>query len=99
MSAKNSPIEKPQQEGLVITRIFACAASARVEGLDRPRDVYALVGAKGIYVAYTARSICASVASICVACVPLKGKDFWSTGVYREIVPFEANCMHRFLRG
>jgi uncharacterized protein YndB with AHSA1/START domain len=85
MSAKNSPIEKPQQAGLVITRVFAAPRELVWKAWTEPAFLVRWQGPKG----FTAPvcKIDLRVGGKYLFCMRSpEGKDYYSTGVYREVV-------------
>ncbi len=88
MSAKSNPTGKPAQEGLVITRIFDAPRELVWRAWTDPEHAMRWWGPKN----FTAPvcKIDLRVGGKYLFCMRSSdGKDFWSTGVYREIVPLK----------
>ena len=88
MSAKNSPIEKPQQAGLVITRIFAAPRALVWKAWTEPESCMRWWGPNGFTAPVCKIDLRVGGKYLCCMRSP-DGKDYYSTGVYREIVPLE----------
>jgi uncharacterized protein YndB with AHSA1/START domain len=96
MSAKSNTIEKSRQAGLMITRIFAAPPSLVFRSWTNPKYLASWWGPKG----FTAPlcNIDLRIGGKYHFCMRSPdGKDYYSTGVYREIVnPKRIVCTDSF---
>ena len=88
MSTKEGRIKSPTEQELVITRVFDAPREAVWKAWTDPERMKLWWGPKG----FTAPviNIDFRVGGTILSCMRSpEGRDFWGTGVYREIVPLE----------
>lgn len=85
---KNNPAEESAKQELVITRIFDAHREFVWKAWTVPERVMRWWGPKGFTTPFC--KIDFRVGGAYLNCMRSpEGKDYWSTGVYREIVPLE----------
>ncbi len=88
MVAKNSSQKGPAERKLVITRIFDAPRAVVWKAWTEPKHFMLWWGPKGFTAPFC--KIDFRVGGVYHSCMRSpEGKDYWSTGVYREIVPLE----------
>jgi uncharacterized protein YndB with AHSA1/START domain len=84
----NNPVTKPAERALVITRIFNAPREQVWKAWTKPEHMKRWWGPKGF--TSPVSKIDLRVGGAYLSCMRSpEGQDFWSTGVYREIVPLE----------
>ena len=85
---KNNPAEESAERELVITRIFDAPSELVWKAWTDPERVMRWWGPKGFTAPFC--KIDFRVGGVYLYCMRSpEGKDYWNTGVYREIVPLE----------
>jgi uncharacterized protein YndB with AHSA1/START domain len=85
---RNSPATKPAERVLVITRVFDAPRSLVFKAWTDPEHVVRWWGPKGFTTPFCKIDLrLGGVFHYCMRSP--EGKDYWNTGVYREIVPLE----------
>jgi len=88
MVAGKSPATGPGGEALIITRVFAAPSASVWQAWTEPETCKRWWGPKGF--TCPVAKIDLRVGGRYLICMRSpEGKDYWSTGVYREIVPPE----------
>jgi uncharacterized protein YndB with AHSA1/START domain len=84
----SNPVTKPAERALVITRIFNAPREQVWKTWTEPEHMKRWWGPKGF--TSPVSKIDLRVGGAYLSCMRSpEGQDFWSTGVYREIVPLE----------
>ncbi|MGB8216216.1 MAG: SRPBCC domain-containing protein [Candidatus Methanoperedens sp.] len=85
---RNKHASEPEERELVITRIFDAPRELIWKSWTEPERVKRWWGPKGFTAPFC--KIDLRVGGVFLYCMRSpEGKDYWSTGVYREIVPME----------
>ena len=88
MTAKNNPVSETTQQELVITRIFDAPRELVWKAWTEPEHMMRWWGPENF--TSPVCKIDLRVGGKYLNCMKSpEGQDFWSTGVYREIVPLE----------
>jgi uncharacterized protein YndB with AHSA1/START domain len=88
MAQRNNPATEPKEQALVITRVFDAPRELVWRAWTEPEHCMRWWGPKGFTT--PACEIDLRVGGVFLNCMRSpEGQDYWSTGVYREIVPLE----------